>query len=161
MIFIKENFCPAVATERNYMWAAVRKMVLELNCNSFAGKLKKCTDLQLFCLNKFRVKWVCVYIYIHTYIYMCIYICIYIYIHIYIYIYICVCVCVCVCVYKTYITNNWRVLLPSLSEWVKVSQSSLTLFEPLDCSPSGSSVHGILQARILEWVAIPFSRGSS
>ena len=32
---------------------------------------------------------------------------------------------------------------------------------PMDCSPPGSSVHGILQARILEWVAIPFSRGSS
>ena len=31
---------------------------------------------------------------------------------------------------------------------------------PVDCSPSGSSVHGILQARILEWVAISYSRGS-
>jgi len=31
----------------------------------------------------------------------------------------------------------------------------------MDCSPPGFSVHGILQARILEWVAIPFSRGSS
>ena len=36
-----------------------------------------------------------------------------------------------------------------------------TLCDPLDCSPSGSSVHGILLARTLEWVAIPFSRGSS
>ena len=36
-----------------------------------------------------------------------------------------------------------------------------TLCDPLDCSPLGSSVHGILQARILEWVAISFSRGSS
>ena len=33
--------------------------------------------------------------------------------------------------------------------------------DPVDCNPLGSSVHGILQARILEWVAIPFSRGSS
>ena len=40
-------------------------------------------------------------------------------------------------------------------------QSSLTLFDPMDCSPPGSSVHGILQARILEWVAMPSSRGSS
>ena len=32
--------------------------------------------------------------------------------------------------------------------------------DPMDCSPPGSSVHGILQARKLEWVAIPFSRGS-
>ena len=44
---------------------------------------------------------------------------------------------------------------------VKVDQSCLTLYDPMDCSPPGSSVHGILQARILEWVAIPFSRGSS
>ena len=33
--------------------------------------------------------------------------------------------------------------------------------DPMDCSPQGSSVHGILQARILGWVAVPFSRGSS
>jgi len=36
-----------------------------------------------------------------------------------------------------------------------------TLFHSMDCTLPGSSVHGILQARILEWVAIPFSRGSS
>ena len=36
-----------------------------------------------------------------------------------------------------------------------------TLCDPMECSLPGSSVHGILQARILEWVAIPFSRGSS
>ena len=47
-----------------------------------------------------------------------------------------VCVCVCVC--------------------VKVAQSCPALFDPMD-----STVHGILQARILEWVAYPFSRGSS
>ena len=41
------------------------------------------------------------------------------------------------------------------------AQSRLTLCHPVDCSPSGSSVHGIFQARILEWVAISFSRGSS
>ena len=41
------------------------------------------------------------------------------------------------------------------------TQSCLTLCDPMDCSPAGSSVHGILQARILEWVAISFSRGSS
>ena len=41
------------------------------------------------------------------------------------------------------------------------AQSCLTLCDPTDCSPPGSSVHGILQARILEWVAISFSRGSS
>ena len=41
------------------------------------------------------------------------------------------------------------------------TQSRLTPCNPMDCSPPGSSVHGILQARILEWVAIPSSRGSS
>ena len=37
------------------------------------------------------------------------------------------------------------------------AQSCLTLFDPMDCSLAGSSVHGITQARILEWVAISFS----
>ena len=41
------------------------------------------------------------------------------------------------------------------------TQSCPTLCDPKDCSPPGSSVHGILQAGILEWVAISFSRGSS
>ena len=41
------------------------------------------------------------------------------------------------------------------------TKSCPTLGDPMDCSPPGSSVHGILQARILEWVAIFFSRGSS
>ena len=40
-------------------------------------------------------------------------------------------------------------------------QSRLTLCDPVNHSPPGSSVHGILQARILEWVAMPSSRGSS
>ena len=43
----------------------------------------------------------------------------------------------------------------------EVAQFRPTLCDPIDCSPPGSSVHGILQARILEWVAISFSRGSS
>ena len=43
---------------------------------------------------------------------------------------------------------------------VLITQPCLTLCNPVDCSPPGSSVHGILQARILEWVAIPFPRGS-
>ena len=44
---------------------------------------------------------------------------------------------------------------------VKSLQSRVSLCNPMDCSPPGLSVHGILQARILEWVAMPFSRGSS
>ena len=51
-----------------------------------------------------------------------------------------VCLCVCAC---------------------PVIQSCLILCDPMDCSPPGSFVHGISQARILEWVAISFWRGSS
>ena len=51
------------------------------------------------------------------------------------------CVCVCVCASS-------------------VVQSCLTLGDPLDCSPPGSSVHGIFQTRIPEWVAISSSKGS-
>ena len=54
------------------------------------------------------------------------------------------------------------------SHWVKkekkeneVTQSCLPLCDPMDSSLTGSSVHGIFQARVLEWVAISFSRGSS
>ena len=43
----------------------------------------------------------------------------------------------------------------------EVTQSSLTLCDPMDCNLPGSSVHGIFQGRILEWVAISFFRGSS
>ena len=57
------------------------------------------------------------------------------------------------------------IYLPSESPqpvWcVLVAQLCPTLFDPMDYSPPGSSVHGMLQARILEWVAVPFSRGSS
>ena len=44
---------------------------------------------------------------------------------------------------------------------VKVAQSCQTPWDPMDCSPPGSSVHEILKARTLECVAVPFSRGSS
>ena len=43
----------------------------------------------------------------------------------------------------------------------KSLQSCLTLCDPMDCTPPGSSVHGISQARTLEWTAMPSSRGSS
>ena len=45
--------------------------------------------------------------------------------------------------------------------WAKVLQSYLTLCDPMDCGLPGSSVMGTLQARILEWVVMPSSRGSS
>ena len=46
-------------------------------------------------------------------------------------------------------------------KWSEVAQLCLTLCNPVDCSLPGSSVHGIFQAKVLEWVAISFSRGSS
>ena len=77
-----------------------------------------------------------------------------------------VCVCVCVC------------YIPEMNTTLQINYSSIkytyiygsgglvtklcpTLCDPIFCSPPGSSVHGILQARILESVAMPFSRGSS
>ena len=54
--------------------------------------------------------------------------------------------------------------LLGISVYVCVLQSLqlyLTLCDPMDSSLPGSSVHGIFQARILEWIAISFSRGSS
>ena len=50
------------------------------------------------------------------------------------------------------------VLLKGACECAQSLQSCLTLFDPMDCSPAGSSVHGILQERILEWLAMPSSR---
>ena len=52
----------------------------------------------------------------------------------------------------------YRVAKSCLSEWVIVAQSCPTLCDPMDCHPPGSLVHGILQARIQEWVSICFSR---
>ena len=63
-----------------------------------------------------------------------------------------------------YFWHNWKFCLHILHIFVlcSVSQSCPTLRNnPLDCSPLGSSVHGIPQTRILEWVAISSSRGSS
>ena len=54
-----------------------------------------------------------------------------------------------------------NILASTLKVKVLVAQSCPALCESMDYSPPGSSVHGILQARILEWVAIPFSRRSS
>ena len=52
--------------------------------------------------------------------------------------------------------SRYRACMPA-----KSFQSCPTLCDAMDCSPQGSSVHGILWARILEWVAMPSSRGSS
>ena len=57
--------------------------------------------------------------------------------------------------------NKVNQLLIHVRCWCLVIQLCLTLCNPMDCSPLGSSVHGVLQARIPEWVAISSSRGSS
>ena len=61
----------------------------------------------------------------------------------------------------TIVAQSFVVELISKLTVCLVTQSYPTLWDPLDCSPPGSSVHWISQARILEWVAISFSRGSS
>ena len=63
-------------------------------------------------------------------------------------------------------TKNDLVLItlllgPGHLKLMEMIPSVPTLCDPVDYSPPGSSVHGILQARILEWVAISYSRGSS
>ena len=74
---------------------------------------------------------------------------------------------------KTHAFLSWALLVFTLVGWTllrwtistyihaKLLRLCLTLCDPMDCSPSGPSVHGILQARILGWVAMSFSRGSS
>ena len=57
--------------------------------------------------------------------------------------------------------HDWSKQQQQVSKKVLVTQSYPTLCDPMDCSPPGSSVHEIFQERILEWVAISFSRGSS
>ena len=57
--------------------------------------------------------------------------------------------------------SHWFLDILQLIKLCMYTQSCLTLCSPMNCSPPGSSVPGILQARILEWVAISSSRGSS
>ena len=71
-----------------------------------------------------------------------------------------------ICCLKVWIMNCWseNITSPLITElnWTETFvQMYPTLCDPKDCSFPGSSVHGILQARILEWGAIPFSRGPS
>ena len=54
-----------------------------------------------------------------------------------------------------------NITISQVNDCAKLLQSCLTHCDLMDCSPPGSSVHGVLQERILEWAAIPFSRGSS
>ena len=63
--------------------------------------------------------------------------------------------------YLKSIELSFHVFKIYVEEEVLVSESCMTLCDPMNCSLQGSSVHGIFQARILEWVVISFSRGSS
>ena len=56
-------------------------------------------------------------------------------------------------------TSTWENM--NLNGIGRYTQLCWTIWDPMDCNPQGSSVHGIFQARILEWAAISFSRGSS
>ena len=65
-------------------------------------------------------------------------------------------------VFSNYVALHHRLLSPAFAfSCCLVAKSCLTLCKPVDCSPLGSSVHGICQSRILEWVAISSSRESS
>ena len=77
-------------------------------------------------------------------------------------------------VMEAWATCTWCLLMPSLPTWVKshtrhlhlmteseVTQSCPPLCDPMVCSLPGSHVHGIFQARVLDWIAISFPRGSS
>ena len=62
-------------------------------------------------------------------------------------------------VYSTFWSHGFNLTFLTLES--VVTQSCLTLCNPMNCSPPGSCVHGILLASTLEWIAIPFSRGFS
>ena len=55
---------------------------------------------------------------------------------------------------KPRLPGHYKYVFAKVIEWTKSLQSCPTLWDPMDCSPPGSSVHGILQTRILEWVAM-------
>ena len=111
---------------------------------------------------------VCAYLYECEYIYVCMSVmCVY-FINVYECVYIYVCECVNIYVGCIYLYVSMCVLI-YLCEHVNIQACMCTrylhlrptLCDPTDCSPPGSSVHGILQTRILEWVAMLSSRRSS
>ena len=62
---------------------------------------------------------------------------------------------------QPYLVDKFILLMDVKESESEVAQSCLTLCDPMDCSLPCSSVHGIFQAIVLEWIAISFSRGSS
>ena len=120
------------------------------------------------------------YAYVHVY--LCMYMCTYISMHVYLCMYVCTYISMCMCIYvcicaliyaHVYVYSHvcaadslCRVVetnttLRSNTHAVLRPFSHVWLCDPVDCSPPGSSVHEILQARTLEWAVISFSRGSS
>ena len=84
--------------------------------------------------------------------------CVQIYIYsLYICICVCVCVCVCVCIITLFLVKH-SILLASFKIFCWWKWKSLSHIPTL-CDPMDYTVHGILQVRILEWVAFPFSKG--
>ena len=81
--------------------------------------------------------------------------------------------CFLLCIFLIYVCGHESFILKLLflikdPSYISFNACTLSHFnrvqlfcDPIDCSPAGSSVHGILQVRILEWVAMPSSRGSS
>ena len=68
----------------------------------------------------------------------------------------------CICMAESlHCSHETTTILLISYVFVLVAQSCPTLCDPMDCSPPSFSVHGILQARILEWIAILFARGAS
>ena len=62
------------------------------------------------------------------------------------------------CTFRSGLEDLFWITIKVLCMWAKLLQSCPTVYDPMDCNLPGSSVHGILQARILEPIAIPFSR---
>ena len=91
----------------------------------------------------------CIYTHTHTHvsIHVCVYIHIYIHTRVYVYIYTHTCIHVSMCVCTQTLST--------------CAQSCPTVCDPVNCRPPGFSVHGIRQAKILEWEAVSFSRVSS
>ena len=75
---------------------------------------------------------------------------------------VCVCVFVCMCTWVMSKTHTYiYIYMKWVKKWKRQSLSCVQLCNPRDCSPPDLPVHGILQARTLEWGIIPLSRGSN